>query len=177
MSRDDKSAPAATSPISIERIAASEAPEAAPRLTEIALLAKNHWGYPQAWIREWTPLLTFNAVSIVDHPTWIARVGGKIVGFTVLHGVDPRSGQAHEDVVSLEHMWLHPDHHGLGLGRRLFDVLYSFALSSRASLLEVASDPYAEGFYRHMGFKPHAMLSAPVAGQDRELPVLRLSLK
>ena len=162
--------------ISIRRLTESDAPDAAPRLTEIALAAKSHWDYPEAWIREWAPLLTFDAQSIIDHATWAAFVDEQIVGFTVLQEEEGSEAEGSQKIVGLEHMWISPSHHGFGLGRKLFDRLKAHAEGMGADVLEVVSDPYAEGFYQRMGFKHHGLLDAPVAGQDRQLPVLRMSI-
>ena len=158
------------------RLQLEHADRLAPDLTRIALLAKRHWGYPEAWIQEWTPQLTFTGDDIRRHPTWGAFDGPSLVGFTTLQVAPAEAAPGTEQVASLEHMWLAPTHHGLGLGRRLFEALKSHAIESVVTELEVVSDPYAEGFYRKLGFLPHSTFSTTVAGEPRSLPVLRLAL-
>lgn len=43
-------------------------------------------------------------------------------------------------------------------------------------VLQIDSDPHAEGFYLRMGAVRHSTVPAPVAGVERELPRLRVEL-
>ncbi len=190
-------------PTCIRRLKSSEEADLAPVLTSIALAAKRSWGYPEDWIREWTPELTFNARSLKADWTWVAFDDERPTGFIVLGGLNPRTGlwagaqpaapseDSHhpsdcsitperkgvESLVSVEHLWIDPQDHGRGLGRALFEVLHHQARRSGARQLEVYSDPNAEGFYRHMGFEPHGEHRSTVCGLDRRLPILRMPLR
>ena len=162
----------------IRRLESHEAPGLASALTSIALRAKRSWGYPEAWIREWTPELTFDAQSLLADWTWVAYAEDRPVGFIILGGVDPNTGLFvdPQSPVSVEHLWIDPEDHGHGLGRALFEVLHRQAQASGAHELEVFSDPNAEGFYRHMGFQPYGEHQSTVCGLDRRLPILRMPL-
>ena len=52
----------------------------APALTRIALAAKHHWGYPEAWLEAWMPLLTITPEAIAQHATWVAHVNRRPAG-------------------------------------------------------------------------------------------------
>jgi GNAT superfamily N-acetyltransferase len=53
--------------------------------------------------------------------------------------------------IELEHLWVLPEHMSAGIGRALFAHAVRRAASLNADLLEIESDPNAEGFYRRMG--------------------------
>lgn len=146
-------------------------------LTAIAVQAKSSWGYPEAWIEAWSDDLTITIEHLTRCQIWAAfeagtgsgnEAGAAPAGFTVLDPAVPVAG--------LEHFWIAPDHQGRGLGRSLFERLRRDAEAAGAEVLEVVSDPNAEGFYRRLGFAPHARLRADVLGEERYLPVLRLTL-
>ena len=94
-------------------------PEDAPVLTEIALQAKRHWGYPERWIKAWSSALTIESTFISLHPTYAALSGTRIVGFHALC----RRGQH----LLLEHLWVRPEMMGQGVGRSLFRHAFDLA--------------------------------------------------
>ena len=56
-------------------------PEHANVLTEIAISAKRHWNYPEAWIQHWIPSLTISEEYISQNETWIANLDKKPIAF------------------------------------------------------------------------------------------------
>ena len=48
-------------------------PDDAPTLTAIALAAKGYWGYPIAWLAEWTPGLRVTPEFITANETFAVR--------------------------------------------------------------------------------------------------------
>jgi hypothetical protein len=52
----------------------------ASTLTEIAHVAKRHWGYPEEWMRLWRGSLTLTDDYITRHEVFVCHVSGKIVG-------------------------------------------------------------------------------------------------
>ncbi len=139
----------------------------APALTRIALAAKRHWGYPEAWLLEWTPLLTITPAAIAQHATWVAEVTGNPAGFVML--VNDHS------LWALEHLWLLPAYHGRGLGRRLFETALAAAHRERPGPVRIEADPQAAAFYQHCGARRTGSISVPVLGTPRELPVLEIA--
>ena len=118
-------------------------PQEAAVLTQIALTAKQSWGYPDEWMAEWRPDLTIAPGYIASSPVWVAEVEGAVVGFLGLVRAD---GQWH-----LEHLWVLPAFQGRGLGRALFDEAVRQARAAGATELRIKSDPNAEPFYLKMG--------------------------
>jgi GNAT superfamily N-acetyltransferase len=134
----------------------------ADRLTGIAHAAKRHWGYTDELIELWRDDLTITGDFISAHAIFCGVKGADITGFYALSHAG--------DTFELEHMWVHPDHIGTGVGARLFAHAVSTVRSLDGSVLRIASDPNAEGFYRRMGAQRVGALPSRPAG--RTLPLL-----
>jgi GNAT superfamily N-acetyltransferase len=143
-------------------------PQDAEALTEIAYAAKRHWGYPERWIESWRDTLTIRAEFIAANVAWCAMEDARAVGFYLLTN--------ESDGLHLDHLWIVPSAMGRGIGRALFEhaVEQARALGGRA--LEIEADPNAEGFYRRMGAHRVGVTVTNIAGQRRELPLLRYDL-
>jgi GNAT superfamily N-acetyltransferase len=139
-------------------------PAEAPTLTAIALAAKRHWGYPEAWIAAWTPQLTLTADLLRERPTWVATHESEIIGFVALTDSAPEWG--------VEHLWILPVHQGRGTGRRLLETALDHVARRRPGRVRIESDPNAVAFYERCGARRAGSVSAPVLGTPRELPVL-----
>lgn len=140
----------------------------APALTEIALAAKRYWGYPDKWIKTWTPLLTITPDFITANETYVATLNDQVVAF---YAVSVKGTRA-----NLEHMWVHPQVIGHGVGRKLFVHALGRARALGSTVLEVEADPHAQGFYEKMGAHWAGKHVGDVGGQERTLPVLEISL-
>ncbi len=142
--------------------------EDAHTLTEIAIAAKSHWGYPPSWIRRWQEALTVTPHYVIGHPTYAAVLEGRVVGFYVLEfeGVD----------ALLEHLWVLPPFMGRGVGRALFEHAELVARGGGAVRLRMEGDPHAEKFYTRMGATVYGWEPADMDGQKRFLPLLEKAL-
>ena len=118
-------------------------PTDAQRLTEIAHAAKRHWGYPEDLISLWQADLTVSPQFIVDCPVFCAVRGSEIVGF---YGLSRQ-----QEAFEIEHLWVDPQHMGTGVGTLLFEHAVPTVRSMGGSILNITSDPHAEGFYLRMG--------------------------
>jgi len=133
----------------------------AARATEIARVAKAHWGYPAEWLAQWEDDLSFSPEKIAKNPTFIAILDGATVGVCQL--------QEGERGVVLDHVWVDPLCHGRGVGRALVE----HALSVSQGVVAVIADPNAERFYIKLGAKRVTEIDAPMPGvPDRKLPLL-----
>jgi len=140
----------------------------AESLTKIAFAAKRYWGYPERWIQIWSPILIVSADFIENHETFVAQVGGESAGFYAISVVN--------DKASLEHMWVLPEHMGQGIGEMLFDHALSRCKEFGVCVLEIESDPNAQGFYERMGAKKVGQSASELDGQPRILPILEINL-
>lgn len=115
-------------------------PVEAQRLSEIASLAKAHWGYSAEQIDRWRlAFLTVTADYIAAHSVWAAAdEADRAIAFAALER------RVAGDV--LEHLWVLPAYIGMGIGRRLFQQV-----ASESPAFTFTSDPHANAFYRRMG--------------------------
>ncbi len=143
--------------------------EDAALLTEIALAAKQHWGYPAEWMAEWRPDLTVTAGYILSQPVVVAEAEGGVVGFA---GLSTLEGHRY-----LEHLWLKPAYIGRGFGRSLFMAAVRVARSAGVTELRIKSDPNAEPFYLKMGAVRTGVEVYDLLGKfRREVPLLAYQL-
>ena len=145
----------------------SARPTDAQRLTAIAHAAKRHWGYPEELISLWQADLTVTAQFIADYPVFCAVRDSEIVGFYALL----RQGETFD----LEHLWVEPQHIGIGVGTLLFNHAVRTVRSMGGAVLNIVSDPYAEGVYLRMG--AIRMGEVPSKPEGRILPLLTLVIK
>ena len=150
---------------SIRRSSAGES----GRLTEIAHQAKRHWNYPERWIELWKDTLTITPDYISSYEVFSATNEEGVLGFYALI----ISGEK----ATLDHLWIDPNYIGAGLGKELFNHAVEKAAEMQASVLEVESDPNAEGFYKHMGARRIGETRSELDGQERILPLLALEIK
>lgn len=137
---------------------AGATPAMANDLTQIARAAKAHWPYPQAWFGLWEEhdLLAISETLIRDNTGEVAQLGGQSIGFYLLNRAD----------AELDHLWVLPEYIGEGVGRLLFRRLAARIRREGMSALRIASDTFAEGFYRRMG--------AVEVGKEASIPEGRL---
>lgn len=143
-------------------------PEEAPTLTTIALEAKRYWGYPEHWIKHWESDLTVTADFVRDQHVYVAEVEGEIRGFYALCVTEPGSK------AELEHLWVTPASIGTGIGKELFLDAMEKAAALAVRDVEISADPNAAGFYKRMGAMQIGEVDAPIDGQPRKLPRLKI---
>lgn len=140
-------------------------PEEATTLTQIALDAKRHWGYPEHWIKHWESDLTISSDFIRDNHVYVADDDGEIRGFYALCV----SG----DKAELEHLWVTPACIGTGIGKELFLDAMERAAAVDVRDVELTADPNAAGFYERMGAVQIGEAESVIDGQIRKLPRMR----
>jgi ribosomal protein S18 acetylase RimI-like enzyme len=143
-------------------------PDEADVLTQIALSAKAHWGYPERWMEIWTPQLTFSPEYFEETESWTAEIDHKPVGFYTLQEKDGKAW--------IEDLWVLPDYMGQGVGRQLFLDAISRASQIRYKTLQLEADPNAVGFYEKMGMHKIGERHSEVDGQPRILPIMEMDL-
>lgn len=143
-------------------------PNEAGKLSEIALQAKRHWGYPENWIEHWKADLTITPEFITGNEVYVAAEDDEVVGFCAL--------TLKEGIAELEHMWVKPEHMGAGVGRKLFIHALQRATAMNATAVEILADPNAAGFYEHLGAKHIGRVESEIDGQRRALPRLIVDL-
>lgn len=142
-------------------------PDEAPRLSEVALRSKGHWGYSADFLDACRAELTFQPEEVATRWIVVADSPAGIVGFYSLDGRPPRG--------VLGNLWVVPEHIGTGLGRQLWRHALAAAAGAGYSSLVIEADPNAAGFYRAMGARQVGEVpSGSVRG--RKLPLLTMEL-
>jgi GNAT superfamily N-acetyltransferase len=118
-------------------------PEEADLLTAVALRSKAHWGYDAEFMRACIPALTVTAERLEAEPFFVLEECGAIVGFGALHSEGMHS--------ELTNLFVEPKAIGRGYGRQLWRYAIELARTLGARQILIASDPFAESFYRAMG--------------------------
>ena len=147
--------------------------EEAGLLTTIALDAKRYWGYPEHWIKHWEADLTITAEFIRDNHVYVAESDGAVRGFYALCVSGEQESSA-SLTAELEHLWVTPDCIGTGVGKELFLDAMERAAELEVRGVEISADPNAAGFYERMGAKQIGEIDAPMDGQPRKLPRLKI---
>ena len=143
-------------------------PKEADLLTQIALSAKAHWGYPTRWMEIWTPQLTFSPHYFEKNESWAAEIGNNPVGFYTLQGED--------GIAWIENLWVLPEYISQGIGKKLFLDATSRARQMGYKTLQLEADPNAVGFYEKMGMSKVSERHTEVDGQSRVLPIMEIDL-
>lgn len=142
--------------------------EHAEVLTQIAIAAKRHWNYPEAWIQFWTPQLTITADYIFSNEVWMMVDKETPIAFGALSRL--------ENGYELGHLWVLPEHMGKGIGRRLFEHILERCKFLNIHTLKVYADPNARTFYEKMGATMVGEHHSDLFGDDRVLPIMEITL-
>lgn len=123
-------------------------------LTEISFLAKRHWNYPENYYDLWKDELTITKDYLTRNIVYKAQLGDRIAGFysIVENKTDFFTGETFvQKGFWLEHLFLRPDYHKIGLGRRMIEHAKMISKNTGIRQLLIFVDPNARGFYDKMG--------------------------
>ena len=134
------------------------------QLSEIAYLAKKHWGYSEQWMALWEDGLVIAPEFITNNNVWVATESKKIVGFAVIC--------IENSMAELEHLWVEPNHMRKGIGERLFKNILDYCRLNGIEKLRIESDPNAQAFYEKMGAELVAYVDS--VPKPKKLPVLEI---
>ncbi len=143
-------------------------PEDAEKLSQIARAAKSYWNYPEKWLILWKNDLQVTREDILKNEVFAMSEKDEIIGFYEL--------KIDEKMAALEHLWINPENIRSGIGRKLFAHALEKAVLSNAEVLNILSDPNAEGFYKKMGAKRIGDIVSEIEGNGRILPLMQLVL-
>lgn len=143
-------------------------PEHADVLTQIAIAAKRHWNYPEAWIQFWIPQLTISTDYIVSNEVWMMLDKEKPIAFYAL--------SQDEEGYELGHLWVLPEYIGNGIGKQLFTHALEKCKLLNIPVLKIYADPNAQTFYEKMGARKISEHHSDLFGEGRVLPIMEMKL-
>ena len=85
----------------------------AEHITEVAYTSKASWGYPESWLDLWEADLKVTPEAIQKNPGWVITESERISGYCRI--------EREKDVLEIEHMWIHPECMGKGMGKKLLN--------------------------------------------------------
>jgi len=148
-----------------------------PILTDIAFSTKRHWNYPERFYEIWKDELTISRQYIEQNMVYTAMLDDLMIGFYSLveNKADFYSGDVFvQKGFWLEHIFVRPDYHGLGVGRQLINHLRWISGNKQIHHLFIFVDPNARGFYDKVGAK--FLYNAKSSIPDRWIPVYELKI-
>lgn len=131
----------------------------AETLTELSFASKAIWNYPAEYFEVWKDELTITPDYIAQNKVFVAEnaafgCGQRIIGYLSITKVE-NDFFAGKVFVSqgywLEHLFIHPDFIGKGIGRKLVNFAKDFCCKNGIRCLRIFSDPHAGGFYEKIG--------------------------
>lgn len=137
-------------------------------LSELACLAKAHWGYPPDLMALWAEEFRVSPGFIEAHHVICAEKDGEVVGFAA---VCEENG-----AFELEHLWVRPDRMREGVGRVLLGDIIDHLRSAGVTTMRIVSDPHAEEFYLKLGARRVGEKES-TKRPGRFLPVLVLDIE
>ena len=143
-------------------------PEEAAILSQIAFAAKSYWGYPERWMEQWKPQLTFNSKYFEENESWVVELNGISVAFYTLLEKDGNAW--------VEDLWVSPELIGKGIGKSLFLHALNISRQRGFKKLQLEADPNAVGFYEKMGMYKIGERQYELEGQLRILPKMEITL-
>lgn len=114
-------------------------------LTNIALISKAYWGYPNELIESWRSDLTVTPKMIEDAFVYKFVQNNKIAGFYILN-------QPIKNNIELEMLFILPEFIEKGIGKELLLHAFEKARKLNINKLTLLADPNAVDFYKSQGF-------------------------
>lgn len=139
----------------------------ARELTDIALAAKAHWGYSEAFMQACRDELIVDETLMQRPGCWyfVATESQRVLGFATLIDTDTD--------IELDALFIRPDVIGQGVGKALFNHCRKVCADLGKPHMFIQSDPHAAAFYARMGAsKVGETTSLSIPG--RHLPLFRL---
>jgi GNAT superfamily N-acetyltransferase len=147
-------------------------------LTEIAFAAKRHWKYPEDYYERWKAELTITGEYINCNIVYSAKQENRRIGFysIVENPANFYSGEIFiPKGIYLDHMFIYPEFHHLGIGRAMIYHLHQNAPAHKIEKLLIFVEPFARGFYENIGAEFLYMSKSSIPG--RWIPVYELKVE
>jgi GNAT superfamily N-acetyltransferase len=143
-------------------------PHDAATLGELAFHSKASWGYDAAFMDKARAALETSAEYLENSPVFLLeRHSGDVIAFFGFKTTG--------DDVFLHDFFVAPEMIGRGLGARLWTLVVETAREQHYLSFLIESDPFAKGFYQHMGAQQIGQIEAAETG--RLLPLLRYTVR
>jgi GNAT superfamily N-acetyltransferase len=137
-------------------------------LANLSFRSKAYWGYDAAFMERIRPVLEPQPEYLQTSPVFVLeRNSSEPIAF---YGFKTIEGN-----VFLHDFFVAPEMIGRGIGSRLWNLALETAREQQYKSFLIESDPFAKGFYQHMG--AYQVGEIKTIGTGRMLPLLRYNLQ
>jgi putative acetyltransferase len=154
-----------SSPVLVRRATPADAEAITPvHVVSIRTLCAKDYTPQQidAWAG-WKSPEKYRAAMAAGEVFFVAEVDGSVVGFSVLHGDEVKA------------VYLHPDHVGRGIGRRLLQAVEDEARVHGVAEIGLTSTLTSVGFYEACGYHNDGPTTHPMPGSGLALECVKFS--
>lgn len=137
-------------------------------INQLLRLSKSYWGYDEAFINKFMEKLRITPNHFEKSTIFLLHVDNELAGF---YNFLINEG----DVLELDNFFIHPNHIGKGLGRKLWDACCKTSKKFGKTEFIIWSDPHAGHFYLRMGCEKIGVRESPVM-PNRYPPILRYKI-
>ena len=163
----DQSASESIRDLVVRPLGPEEADRRLDALVALVLRSKASWGYDEDFMTRFAAKSVTRELVGPRRASLVDLSGQREVGLAVVDDEETRAW--------LEDLWVEPAFFTRGVGRALFVASLDVVRGWGRGVLELESDPNAEGFYLAMGATRTATRPSSLA-PDRPLPLLRYEL-
>jgi GNAT superfamily N-acetyltransferase len=124
------------------------------RLTQLSWASKQIWAYEEALFDVFKKEITLTPAYIAANDVFVAEENGDIAGYFSITAVTDGfyAGKVWvEKGFWLEHLFIHPQYIGKGIGRSLVSYAKELCRQKGIQRLRLFGDPHADGFYEKTG--------------------------
>lgn len=138
-------------------------------VSHLGISSKASWGHASQLMEIFAKELTLEASALEQLSTaQVACQNGQILGYFTI--------REHADgILELEHLFVHPEHFGRGIGQDLLEAALTSATAAGAEKLTVIADPDSAGFYERFGATRVGEHQSSIAG--RVIPIYEFQLE
>lgn len=137
-------------------------------LSQLCKKSKAYWGYSDEQLKSWDEDLTISEKYIQENQVYKIIDNSIIIGFYTFYSEN-------ETTIRLDHLFVHPNYIGKGIGFKLMNHLIENCKSIHKLKIIVDADPNASAFYSKLGFI--TIGQKPTFIKNRFLPIMELQLQ
>ncbi|WP_264525567.1 GNAT family N-acetyltransferase [Flavobacterium sp. N502536] len=136
-------------------------------LTQITKKSKAYWGYSAEQIQKWEVNLTISPDYIREHDVFKLVKNEVIVGYYSYLFKEDKT-------VKMDNLFILPEYIGKGFGKYLFLDFLNRMKEAGVRIIQLDSEPNAEGFYSKMGFVKIGAFETSI--KNRFMPIMEMKL-
>lgn len=137
-------------------------------LSQLCKKSKAYWGYSDEQLKSWDEDLTISEKYIYENQVYKFIDNNTIIGLYTFY-------LENETTIRLDHLFVHPNYIGKGIGVKLMNHLIESCKSIHKLKIIVDADPNASAFYSKLGFI--TIGQKPTSIKNRFLPIMELQLQ